>query len=95
METPGMNRKIFFEKYFHSVKNLYLWNSEIDNIYLEEFAVNLDFLNCNESFESIKQFNEIKKVREKKYGESFINIAYYDIDMQVAKSEMYCSENEK
>ena len=88
-------RKIFFEKYFHSVKNLYLWNSEIDNIYLEEFAVNLDFLNCNESFESIKQFNEIKKVREKKYGESFINIAYYDIDMQVAKSEMYCSKNEK
>lgn len=88
-------RKIFFEKYFQAVKHLNLWNSEIDNIYLEEFAINLDFLNCEASEKAIDEFNQIKKVRDTKYGKGFINLAYYDINMQILKNNMLCSKSEK
>ena len=86
-------RKIFFERYFYAVKSLNTWNADIDNIYLEDFALNLDFLDCESSFKSIQEFEEIKKIRETRYGDDFINTAWFDIEMQILKSNMLCAES--
>ena len=86
-------RKIFFEKYFYAVKDLDWWSSEIDNIYITEFALNLDFLGCENAEKSIDKYTEIKKIREEKMGSNFIIFQYFDVDFQILKNNYLCANN--
>ena len=86
-------RKIFFEKYFYAVRDLNWWSSEIDGIYLNEFALNLDYLGCESAAKSIDKYLEIKKIREDKLGSSFIMYQYFDVDLQILKNNYLCADN--
>ncbi len=94
-EQEFVYRKIFFQKYFYAIGVLGIWNSEIDDAYLEEFSINLDFLDCQASSKAIDEFYKIDEVRKSKYGDEYVVTFWIDIELQILKNKLNCSQNEK